>query len=76
MTSTTGAGLSIFRTIAMLASATFAVLFCYFIGHAIAIHQLKPVLIGVGFLAACIVLVFLQARIGGDASIDRPVSPS
>ena len=59
--------MSIFRTTAMLASATFAVLFFYFVGHAIAVHHWEPVFIGLGFLAACVVLVYLQTRGGRDA---------
>ena len=59
--------MSIFRTIAMLATAALGVAFFYAIGFAIAEHHIEPVFIGVGCLVAAAVLLFLQLRFGRDS---------
>jgi hypothetical protein len=59
--------MSIFRTIAMLASAVLGVAFFYAVGFAIAEHHVQPVFIGIGCLIAAAALVFLQLRFGRDA---------
>jgi hypothetical protein len=56
--------MSIFRTVAMLASATLVIFFFYCIGFALAEHSLRPVLFGVGALIGAVVLLGLQLRVG------------
>jgi hypothetical protein len=56
--------MSVLRSILMLATVALAVAFALFVGHGIAVKHMKPILWGVGFLAAAIVLAFLQTRDG------------
>jgi hypothetical protein len=59
--------MSIFRTIAMLATAALGVAFFYAVGFAIAEHHIEPVFIGIGCLVAAGILLFLQLRFGRDS---------
>jgi hypothetical protein len=57
--------MSFFRSIVLLASVALAVAFALFVGHGIAVRHMMPILWGLAFLAAAIVLVFLQIRADG-----------
>jgi ribose/xylose/arabinose/galactoside ABC-type transport system permease subunit len=54
--------MSLIRSIVMLATVALAVAFALFVGHGIAVHRITPIVWGVGFLAAALVLAFLQTR--------------
>ena len=58
--------MSFFRSIVLLASVALAVAFALFFGYSLSTRHAMPFIIGAGFLAASIALVFLQSRVGGD----------
>lgn len=46
----------------MLVTIVLAVAFAVFVGHGIARHTVMPIIWGCGFLAAALVLAYLQTR--------------
>jgi hypothetical protein len=56
-----------FRSILLVTGVTAAVSFAIFAGHALSVHHLGPVYIGLGALAAGAVLLFVYTRTGREA---------
>ena len=56
--------MSVLRSIVMLATVALAVAFALFVGHAISTREVMPVVWGIGFLVAAIVLAVMQTRTG------------
>jgi hypothetical protein len=56
--------MSVFRSIMMLLTAALAIAFALFTGHGLAVKHTTPIIWGIGFLAAALVLAFLQIRTG------------
>lgn len=62
--------MSLLRSIVMLVTVALAVAFAVFVGHGIAVHKTMPIVWGCGFLAAALVLAFLQTRDATPESAD------
>jgi hypothetical protein len=56
--------MSLLRTIILLASVVSAVLAALFFGHGISTREAAAFLTGAFFLLTCMILIFLQVRIG------------
>jgi hypothetical protein len=54
--------MTFFRSILLLASVVLCILFAYFFGHGLALHQLRPIIYSLGFLLLGIALIALLAR--------------
>jgi hypothetical protein len=55
--------MTFFRSLIVLTAVCLCVAFAYFFGHALAVHSMRPVIYGLGLLAAgAAIMVFLNRR--------------
>ena len=54
--------MTFFRSIVVLASVALCIAFAYFFGHGLAVHQVRPMIYGFGFLLLGVALIALLTR--------------
>jgi hypothetical protein len=57
-----------FRSILLLLGAACSVSFAIFAGHALSVHEQRPILIGAGLLVLGALLLAIYAKTGRDAA--------
>jgi hypothetical protein len=55
--------MTLLRSVVLIVSTACFVLFAYLVGYGLAAHSTTGVIIGVGFLAASALLIWLQTRL-------------